>query len=259
MAKSQMHGVVAHWHRLIENFDTSAVGFYEAVEAALRRRKIPGVKTSYLRTSQGGILTPDREYLRVTGEHHVFDLCAAPFGTGYFFSSWVTTKQARHVGLYLLGITVLTFGITWLLEPALGAISLRVGPGQLGSLLWLVKPVLGPVMLLGSFMVVLWLIAMGARQGHFGPEAAILAVPLVGSVYERIFAPLTYYRIDTMLMFQAAVHSAMLEVIEGLMVQKGLRALTDTERRPVSRELVGAVESPFAAMSDGATSPARLA
>lgn len=36
--------------------------------------------------SEGGLLSAKRTYLRMTRERLVFDICAAPFGTAYFFS-----------------------------------------------------------------------------------------------------------------------------------------------------------------------------
>jgi hypothetical protein len=259
MPKSPLDDVVAHWHKLIESLSTSSKDFYDEVEAGLSRRNIPGLKTSRVKWSEGGILTPDREYLRVTGDRHSFDMCAAPFGTGYFFSSWVTKKQARFVVLYLIAFALLTLFISWLLQQAAnfgwrGSSSL-----ELGILLGLLRLVVNPFVLIPfSFVVVLWLIAVAARVGNNGPEAAILTVPLVGWFYGRFFAPETYYQIDTMLMFQSAVHTAMLEVIDGLLSRKGMRALAAEERKPVFRELLfsgGAGLAPIEAMHDNRAAP----
>jgi hypothetical protein len=60
----------------------------------------------------------------------------------------------------------------------------------------------------------------------------VLAMPLVGWVYERVFAPPTFYSVDTALMFQDAVHYAVLEVVDAMTANKGVRALTETERKP---------------------------
>jgi hypothetical protein len=46
----------------------------------------------------------------------------------------------------------------------------------------------------------------------------------------------TYYRIDTTLMFQKAIHNAVLEVIDEMTTAKGLRALGEHDRKPVMRE-----------------------
>lgn len=58
-------------------------------------------------------------------------------------------------------------------------------------------------------------------------------VPIVGPRLEQWFRPATYYRIDTALMFQESVHRAVLEVIDSLTSAKGLRSLSEAERKPI--------------------------
>jgi hypothetical protein len=62
-----------------------------------------------------------------------------------------------------------------------------------------------------------------------------LAVPIVGWIYERVFSPATFYAIDTALMFQDAVHNAVMEVIDCVTENKGVRALTESERKPIMK------------------------
>jgi hypothetical protein len=254
MPQTPLENVVAHWHKLIESFQTSPKDFYTNVELALDHRYVPGLKTSRVKWSEGGLLSPDREYLRVEGDRHAFDLCAAPFGSGFFLSSWTTQKKARFVPLYLISFALLTLFIGWLLQQATNFVwhgSYGLGMGLVFGLLRLV---INPFVLIPlSVLIVLWLIAVAARAGNTGPEAAILTVPLIGWFYERVFAPQTYYRIDTMLMFQSAVHAAMLEAIDGLLTTKGLRALTDEESKPVFREMLyGSGRAPRANRSSAA-------
>lgn len=239
MPQTPLENVVSHWHKLIENFQTSPKDFYASVELALDRRHVPGLKTSRVKWSESGLLSPDREYLRVEGDRHAFDMCAAPFGTGFFFSSWVTEKKARFVFLYLVSFALLTLFVGWLLQQATDFVWRGSYGMGMSFILGLLRLVINPLVLIPlSFLIVLWLIALAARAGNLGPEAAILTVPLIGWLYERMFAPATYYRIDTMLMFQSAVHSAMLEAIDGLMTTKGLRALSAEERKPLFRDLL---------------------
>ena len=61
-------------------------------------------------------------------------------------------------------------------------------------------------------------------------------MPLVGWIYERIFAPTTYYAMDTAIMFQDAVHNAVMEVIDCVTENKGVRALTEAERKPIMKK-----------------------
>jgi len=89
-----------------------------------------------------------------------------------------------------------------------------------------------------DFPLVIGLVGYFARRGNFGTEAedAILAIPFFGSLYERIFKPTTYYKMDTALMFQSVVHKVVTDVVEQLLSVKGLRPLTELERKPMMRE-----------------------
>jgi hypothetical protein len=70
-----------------------------------------------------------------------------------------------------------------------------------------------------------------------GTEDDFLEIPFFGWLYAPILAP-PYYKIDTELMFQEAVRQAVHEVIDGLTTAKGIRALTELERKPILHELV---------------------
>lgn len=65
----------------------------------------------------------------------------------------------------------------------------------------------------------------------------MLAIPYLGAVYAAIFSPVTYYRMDTALMFQESVRGAVMQVIDGLQNTQGLRALSPEERTPRMRDL----------------------
>src|SRR5688572_22020969 len=105
-SEESIEHVVSHWHRLIENFETSASDFYEAVEAAVARREVPDYRTERVVYSEAGFMSARREYLRVRrGLLHV-DICAAPFGTGYFFSSWLVRKPPTWLVGCILGIVL---------------------------------------------------------------------------------------------------------------------------------------------------------
>lgn len=82
-----------------------------------------------------------------------------------------------------------------------------------------------------SFFVSWWL-----GEVVSGFLALLSSIPVLGALVQRFLRPMTYYRIDTALMFQSLTHSAVLEVVDGLMTAKGLRALPDLERKPVLRD-----------------------
>lgn len=72
-----------------------------------------------------------------------------------------------------------------------------------------------------------------------GLFAELLRIPFLGAFLgflRSVTKPYTYYRIDTALMFQSATHGAVLEVLEGILDAKGLRGLSDMDRKPVMRD-----------------------
>src|SRR5712671_6829038 len=78
MKTQPLDDVVAHWSKLYEGFHTSSEKFYDAVEDALERREVPGIAVSSLVLNEGGLLSPNRSYLRVRADRLIFDICAAP-------------------------------------------------------------------------------------------------------------------------------------------------------------------------------------
>jgi hypothetical protein len=95
----------------------------------------------------------------------------------------------------------------------------------------------GPALLLALVPVVLFLLR---RLGNQEADDFILSLPFIGPFYRRFFHPFTYYRIDTSEMFQQAVRAAVMEVIDQVTAAKGIRALTELERKPVMREFARA-------------------
>ena len=63
----------------------------------------------------------------------------------------------------------------------------------------------------------------------------MLKIPIAGPLLEKWFRPTTYYNIDTAIMFQSLVHSAVLEAVDGLTQVNGLKALAETDRKPQMR------------------------
>ncbi len=64
----------------------------------------------------------------------------------------------------------------------------------------------------------------------------VISIPIIGPLFSKFIKPITYYQIDTAAMFQALIHSAVLEVIDGMTSAKGLRALSDDARKPIMRD-----------------------
>lgn len=210
--KGRPEVILSHWFNTLDGFQTSAMAFYESVRQAIERREIPKVEMSLVEWHESGMFSAKRAYLRVKREDYVFDICAAPYGTGFFFSWWLGQSLNINIGsiLAIVGVPFIVF--------ILVGYYVGFGTGFLvGFFAWL-----GLVITLGP-------------QALESIDHLLLKLPYIGPFYEQFLRPLTYYRIDTAVMFRGVVHSSVLEVIDELTKTKGLRALTELERKPVMR------------------------
>ena len=155
--------ILSHWNQMIPGLRQSAQEFYGSVETFLAPHDLKNVKLERVNLSEGGLLSAKREYLQIRRGEHVFHVCAAPFGNGFFISSWL---------------------------------------GQVES----------------------------------GLFAWLASLPFIGWFFQRFVKPLTYYKIDTALMFQSVAHGAVMEALDGITQAKGLRSLSESERKPVMRD-----------------------
>lgn len=73
--------------------------------------------------------------------------------------------------------------------------------------------------------------------GETRPKLLMLLsfIPIIGPLIISAVRPVTYFRIDSATMFQSLVHSAVLEVVDSITQEKGLRQLTADERKPEMR------------------------
>ncbi len=79
----------AHWNHFFAGLQFSTNEFYALVEENINTQAMPGVKISRVNFSEVSILSDKREYLRVERKDDLFDICAAPFGAGFFVSYWL--------------------------------------------------------------------------------------------------------------------------------------------------------------------------
>ncbi|HEV2175104.1 MAG TPA: hypothetical protein VGR71_16140, partial [Nitrospira sp.] len=119
---------IAHWHQLLENFHTSSLEFYSSLESAIKARSVPELHSARIEHKEGGLASAKREYLRLHRGKHAFDICAAPFGTGFFVSWWLTEPPLPFALLYTLGFL---FGLTIAMDVAFG-IGLAIGAAMQG-------------------------------------------------------------------------------------------------------------------------------
>lgn len=213
VAGPKVEDALGHWSKLYENFQTSALDYYERLKEALARRRIPGFRLKRVNFSEGGVGEARREYLRVERGDVRMDICAAPFGTGFFFSWWLAGRPRSRWYFVVAGICIV------------GALLTRTDPYQRLARDLMRSAIFGqngPLATLVFGLPFLLLIIAGL----------VLLVPL----FRRLFRRFTYYKADTTLMFRMAVHSAVTETIDGIATAKGLRALTDEEKKPIMRD-----------------------
>jgi hypothetical protein len=81
--------VLSHWSTLIPFFNTSSTEFYQNLQKIVATHEMPNITMAVVKHKEKGILSASREYFRVMNKDLVFDICAAPYGKGFFVSSWL--------------------------------------------------------------------------------------------------------------------------------------------------------------------------
>jgi hypothetical protein len=197
--------VLRHWYAYVEDFSTSPQEFYSSVEAEIGRRNLPKVEVCYLNRSEGNVLvSPRRLYLRLRQTDTLFDLCAAPFGTGFFFSFRVSALPFRFGLLDAVIVAfVLGFGGLFFMQ-AFGLI--------LGGVL--------SVALVALAAVALW---RSPRFHAGGLDDLLLSLRVVGPLYYHFFRARTLYREDATLVYLQAVERIFRRQVDELTLAHGVK------------------------------------
>ena len=203
---------------LIKDFSASPKEVYEIIEQHIAERKVPDLESSREFWHEGGALSAKREYLRLARKRLVFEICAAPFGTGFFFSfrcaevPLVIDPLAIFMALAVTGATLLalasSFGLMW-----------------------------GGVILVFSLSVIVFLLRTAIAHGFSNLDRVLMKTPLIAPLYELFLRRDTYYRIDTMEMYLRAVQGATAEAVQSIFGDKAVNLLSETVPQPVMDEL----------------------
>jgi hypothetical protein len=210
--------VIDHWYALIPGFNTSTKEFYEGIEQELKAREVPGLELFRVDFAEGGVLSGKREYLRMTRERLVFDICAAPFGKGYFFSCRFAEIQTAIKLWQLLVVVIAAFMIAALAFKILGII-------------------LGAIALMAGFVFLIYVLRNAVSLGLQNLDATLIQSPVVGPIYERFFRKETYYRQDTRLMYRDTVNEVVKAKVEEATGAKGIKLIRFNDFSPVLGEL----------------------
>lgn len=215
--KPKQGNVADHWYTLVPDFNTSAKEFYNAIEQELKSRQVPGLEIFHVDFAEGGVLSHKREYLRLTRERLVFDICAAPFGTAYFFSCRYA-EIPRVIRVWQLFIVLLAGFI-------FGILALK----YLG--------LLAPIVLLGGVGLLFFTLSNAVALGLDQLDEALVNSPVFGAIYENWFRKETYYRIDTRIMYRDTVNEVVQAKVEETTGAKGIKQLKFNKSSPILGEL----------------------
>jgi len=207
-----------HWYCPVDNFEFGSNDFYQRIERELAARKVPGLDMARVEFSEGGLLSDKREYLRLKRERLVFDICAAPFGTSYFFSFRFVELplgiKLFELFIFFLG-TMFTFGL-------------------LMKMLGIILGFMALLLILGVGMYVMRnSVALGLKD----LDAKLLHTPVIGPLYEVFLRRETYYRQDTRLMYLSTVNSITEALVDEVTAAKGIKLVKRYERKPIHGDL----------------------
>lgn len=210
--------VLDYWCELVADCQASPKEVYDVVESAVRARQVPGLECTRELWHEGGAVSAKREYLRFARERLCFEICAAPFGTGFFVS-----YRAAMFPLIVdpLGILLLLFLVAATFGLLVGSFGLVWG---------------GLILVLGLCALALVMRTAVAR-GLGELDRVFMKTPLLGPLYELFLRPLTYYRIDSQAMYVKAVQGAVAQSIESIFGDQGVRMTPGMVTPPVLEEL----------------------
>lgn len=208
--------VIKHHFYPVIDFETSVDEYYEAIEQELAARQLTGLEISRIEFAEGGILSARRVYLRMRRERLVFDVCAAPFGTTWFFSYrfWQIPLQLM---LWEIIVMLLVLAALVLFYASLFG--------------WM----LGPILFGASLFSLLLLMRNTVRLGFEDLDAGLLQIPIVGAFYEICLRENdTYFREDTRRAYMSVVETVIVAKTEDATKAKGIELVQFQDATPPS-------------------------
>jgi hypothetical protein len=210
--------ILDYWIAFHDSLSFPPQEFYAAIEKELEARKVPGMEISREEFGEGGLLSDKRIYLRLFRERLALYTCAAPFGSGCFFSCRAVYVPAL-VRLWHIVAALLFFCVV----------------GEL-----LVKPLGIPFTAVAmiALMFALAGVLRNAAQSAFSDlDALLLKIPAVATIYEDWFRADTYYRDDTRVIYLQRIPNLIKELAEEITAAKGAKLVQQYRFAPVFGEL----------------------
>jgi hypothetical protein len=210
--------ILDHWVAFLDSFNYSPLEFYAAIEKELEARRIPGLSISKEEFHEGGLLSDQRIYLRLSRERLAMYTCAAPFGAGYFFSCRTVYVPAL-VRLWHIVATFLAFFLMWIV---------------------LIRPLgfVFSIYAISALVFALGAMLRNAASAAFSDvDSLLLRIPVVATIYEDWFRAESYWRIDTRMIYLQRVPSLVRELAEEITAAKGAKLEKQYQRAPILGEL----------------------
>ena len=92
--------VIDDWHHYFDELQFSSGEYYQLVQEGIQKRQVPDQQTFPKNLFETNVMSAKREYLRVTNVRYIFDICAAPYGSGFFVSWWL--RESKSMGEIIL-------------------------------------------------------------------------------------------------------------------------------------------------------------
>lgn len=210
--------ILDHWVAFLDSFSFPPQEFYAAIEKELAARKIPSMEISRAEFAEGGMLSNKRIYLRLFRERLALYTCAAPFGTGYFFSCRAVYVPALVRLWHILAAFLFLIVVGGLLIKPLG----------------LTFSAIALIALMFAIAAVLRNAAVSALSNL---DALLLRIPVVSTIYEDWFRDDTYYRVDTRMIYLQRIPQLIKELAEEITAAKGAKLVQQYQCAPVLGEL----------------------
>jgi hypothetical protein len=213
--------VLDGWIYSAEGIALEPSEFYSTIEKQLEAQKFPSVEISRVEFAEGGLLSNQRQYLRLMRERFAIDTCAAPFG-GHFFFSCRFVHTPALVRLWHIVTAIFFFGLV-------------------GALL--IKP-LGVAFAVVAVIGLLFAVADVLRNaGTFTDlDALLLKLPVISTIYEDWFRLETYYREDTRTLYKSILPELIRKAAEEVAAAKGLKLVRQKPSAPILNDLYPAAK-----------------
>lgn len=85
--------IVSQWRTFIDGLSYSPQTFYGYLEGVIKSRDLDNVRTSIVFFSESSMISGRRAYLKIKRKNLTYYICAAPYGQGFFISSWLLRRH----------------------------------------------------------------------------------------------------------------------------------------------------------------------